>query len=240
MKSIITALAVTFALTLLPTTVSAKKVYSPIVKKGEIELEIQSETIRSKNPANNGTGKHQLELAYGMTENWHSGVYTVYEKLPGTPLKYTQAKWANIIQLSEPGQYWMDVGLYAEYIWAAPRLAKADVLELKILLEKTVKQWKHTLNLVLKQPLWGTQTSTSLGYAWRTRYTTAFDLKPGIEVYGSLGAINNLQVTNQTHLIGPVLEYEIMDGIEVDFGWLMDTGEGPAYGAFKFNLELEL
>lgn len=239
MKLIIIALVLTFALLLPPTTVLAKKVYSPIVKKGEVELETQSEIFRSKDPAKNGKGKHQLELSYGVTNNWHSGVYAVYEKQPGSPLEYTQTKWANIIQLTESGQYWMDVGLYVEYIWAAPGLAKPDVLELKVLLEKPVERWKHTLNLVFKQPLWGTATSTGLGYAWRSRYRTDSGLQPGIEAYGSFGTINKIQLAKQTHLIGPVLEYEIIDGIELDVGWLMDTNEGPAYGNFKFNMEFE-
>ncbi len=239
MKSIMAALVLIFSLSLLPATALAKKVYSPIVKKGKIELETQSEIFRSKNPAKNGKGKHQLELSYGITEHWRSGLYAVYEKKPGTALKYTQVKWANIVQLTEPGQYWMDIGLYAEYIWAAPRLASPDVLELKVLLEKPVEQWKHTLNLVFKQPLWGAETSTGFDYAWRSRYKTASGLEPGIEAYGSFGTINQIQLAKQTHLIGPVLKYEIINDFEIDFGWLMDTSEGPAYGNFKFNMEFE-
>jgi hypothetical protein len=239
MKVIMTILGLCLAASLLPANVLAKKVYSPNVKQGEIELETQSEIFRSKDPAKQGKGKHQLELSYGVTNYWHTGVYAVYEKLPGKSLDYTQAKWANIIQLTEPGQLWMDVGLYAEYIWAAPGVEHPDVLELKVLMEKPFEQWKHTLNLVFKQPLWGNETSTEVGYAWRSRYKMSDTLKPGIEVYGSLGTTNNFQPAKQSQLIGPVLEYKITDSIELDFGWLMDTHEGPAYGAFKLNMEFE-
>jgi len=239
MRFIISILAVSLALSLYPTMLLAKKVSSPIVKKGHVEVETQSEIFRSKDPTKNGKGKHQVEVSYGITDNWRSGIYGVYEKQPGSQLKYTQAKWVNIVQLTESGRYWVDTGLYIEYIWAAPRLAKPDVLEVKLLLEKPVEQWKHTFNLIFKQPLWGTTTSTVMDYAWRSRYKMDLGLELGIEAYGSFGALNNIQFSRQTHLIGPVLEYEIFDGVEIAFGWLMDTHEGVEYGDFKFNMEFE-
>ena len=232
-------LAIIFVLILLPATAIAKKVYSPVVKKGEIEFETQSELFRSKDPAINGKRKHQLEFSYGVTDNWYSGISAAYENQSGNRLKYTQSKWENIIQLTESGKYWIDTGLYAEYIWAAPRLGIADTLEIKVLLEKSIEHWKHTFNLVLKQPLWGDATSTQLGYAWRSRYKMTSGLESGIEAYGSMGTINKIELANQTHLVGPVLGYEIIDGFEITLGWLMDTNEGPAYGDFKFNMEFE-
>lgn len=239
MNKIVMMVGLGVSMSLLPTLAFSKKVYSPIVTQGEVELETQSEVFRSKNPAENGKQKHQLELSYGLTENWHSGVYMVYEKTTGKRMQYTQSKWANIIQLSEQGKYWVDVGLYGEYIHYAPRLGKADILELKVLFESPIQDWKHTLNLVFKQAIWGTnKSSTGLGYAWRSRYKTNSGLEAGIEAYGSLGTSKQILLTER-QLIGPVLEYEFNDAVEVNIGWLMSSKQGPRYGAFKLNMEIE-
>ncbi|MDQ6952623.1 MAG: hypothetical protein Q9M15_03750 [Mariprofundaceae bacterium] len=239
MNKIVIMVGLGISISLLPTLATAKKVYSPIVTQGEVEVETQSEVFRSKNPAENGKQKHQLELSYGITDNWHSGVYIVYEKNLGQSMRYTQSKWANIIQLTEQGKYWVDMGVYAEYIRYKPSLRKADVLELKLLFERPVKQWKHTLNLVFKQPLWGiNQSSMGLGYAWRSRYKTDMGLEAGIEAYGSLGTNKQVLLT-QRQLIGPVIEYTFNDTVEVNAGWLMSSKEGPAYGDFKLNMEVK-
>ncbi|MDX8390520.1 MAG: hypothetical protein R8M38_08525 [Mariprofundaceae bacterium] len=234
-----TVFAIIICFSLLPTAAIAKKVYSPFVEVGVFELETQNEVFNSKDPKKDGARKHQLEVSYGVNEHWHTGIYAVYEKSHGGSLTYTQSKWANIIQLSKPGENWLDFGLYAEYIWYAANSKKADILELKALLQKPVGKWKHTLNLVFKQPLWGDETSTEFGYAWRSQYNLNADLKPAIEIYGALGTVNDPQLNNQSLLIGPVLEYKVTENIEIDFGWLMDAHEGFTYGDFKLNMEFE-
>lgn len=239
LKPILATGVVALGLCLLPQVATAKKVYSPIVKQGELELETQNEIFRSQDPTKNNNSKYQLELSYGLTEQWQTGVYAVYEKKAGSSFQYSQSKWANVIQLTDTGKYWLDIGLYAEYIWNAPRLKKSDVLELKVLFEKPIEQWKHTLNLTIKQALWGKNTLTGLSYAWRSSYQMDSGLEPAIEVYGGLGTVNKLQFSKQEHLIGPTLAFDIVDDLEVDFGWLMSTREGAAYGDFKLNLEYE-
>ena len=238
-KVILTALV----LAMLPTQALAKKVYSPIVKEGEIELETQNDFIFSKDPAKDGNSKHQIELSYGFTDYWHSGVYVVYEKAPEESTRHTQNKWANIIQLTgDPEAYWLNMGFYIEYIWDVSSVAAADTLEIKALFEKPVEHWKHTLNLVFKKPL-SSQSDTSLGYAWRSRYKMDSGLEPAIEIYGSLGTTDQIKLTKQSLLVGPVVEYGfkdgLMDGFEVNMGWLIDANEGINYGDLKLNLEYE-
>jgi len=235
-KLLTAAVVVALSVSLMPSTSLAKKVYSPLVKQGELEVETQNEVYRSKNAGIDGKAKHQIEVSYGVTDFWHTGVYAVYEKPAGGSLAYTQTKWANIIQLTPPDTYWLNAGFYIEYIRAAENLNKDDVLEVKALLEKPIEHWKHTLNMVLKKTL-ASNTDTGLEYAWRSRYKMDSGLEPAIEIYGGLGTTKHLNVQDQTHLIGPVLEYEFFDGFEAAVGWLMNTSEGPAYGDFKLNIE---
>ncbi|MDX8381172.1 MAG: hypothetical protein R8M14_03590 [Ghiorsea sp.] len=216
----------------------AKKVYSPTVSQGELELETQNEILRNKDASLDGNSKYQVELAYGVTDSWNTGVYKVFEKKNGSGLSATQNKWANIIQLSDAPKGYVNFGMYIEYIWAASGVAGPDVLELKGLFEQSMDSWKHTLNLVGKKPL-ASGSTTSLGYAWRSRYKMESGFESAIEMYGSMGNTSHITFNGSSILIGPVVEYELFHGFEASAGWLMDTNQGMAYGDFKFNLEYE-
>ena len=213
----------------------AKKVYSPRVEQGALELETQTDVVRSADPAADGAIKQQTELAYGVTSWWNSGLYVVHQKAAGaSAFRFLESKWANIFTLPTWDRLGIDWGVYAEYIHPSASTAK-DVLEAKLLFEERSGRWSHTMNLVLKQKLGG--GAAGLGYAWRTRYQTV-KAEVSLEAYGDLGTVANLlPLGRQRHLLGPVVTVEPWDRFELEAGWLMDTRTAPGYGTFKLNME---
>jgi len=222
---------------ILPTFAIAKKVYSPYVDEGEWEIEMQNDIIRSQNPRDSGSSKHQVELSYGINSFWHTGMYLVFERMTNGEKKYTQTKWQNLLQWTEKGEYWLDVGAYIEYIWPT-ETSQAQVFEFKLLLEKQVSLWSNTLNLILKQPMTN-GAATAFSYAWRSQYQRDDTFKPGFEVYGALGSSNQMDMFQQPSWVGPILRFEIPHDVELEVGWLIRPQEGPAYGDFKLNIEYE-
>jgi hypothetical protein len=218
----------------------AKKVYSPHIEKGKVELETQTDVVSDPDPAKDGKVRQQFEIATGLTEWWHSGVYAVYEKRAGhTNFGYSAAKWENIFALPNQDKLPLQWGLYAEYIWAAPARSAADALEGKLLIEGAIADWRHTLNLTLKQALSSATTAAKFGYAWRSQVELA-GMELAVEAYGALGPVNRLlPLASQSHLIGPVLTFEPQQHIEIEAGWLMDVNAGPGYGDLKINVEIE-
>ncbi len=127
----------------------ATKVYSPIVEGGEWELESLNDFIRDADPGKDGAVKHQIELAYGITDWWRSGLYGVFENKAGKSLTHTQTKWENVFQLFQQGELWIDTGLYLEYIkLTAPQ--RPDIVEFKLLLEKPFAALIHTMNITIR------------------------------------------------------------------------------------------
>ncbi len=223
-----------------PQMLWAKKVYSPHSDEGEIELESQTDIVRSNDPLLDGKIRQQIELAAGLTDWWHSGIYVVYEKQPArSGLNYTASKWENIFVLPGLNDLPLDAGIYVEYIHSVPSSTTSDAIEAQLLLEWHADAWRHILNLGAKQVLASSAAAPSLGYAWRTQYAlTGMEL--AVEAYGNLGRVNQLlPLSRQSHLIGPVVTFSPWDDFEFELGWLMDTNAGPAYGDLKINMELE-
>lgn len=222
-------------------TADARKVYSPIVEMGELELEYLLDSAVDGDPAVDGTAKHQFELGYGFTDRWSSAVYAVYTESPAQGFKYDRFKWENIYQLFEQGERWLDAGLYAEYQIPADSASKPDIFELKVLLEKQAAGLLHSANLIFKKELGANATkNTTFGYAWRSKWRWMREFEPGFEAYGSIGEIGNANsLSRQSHILGPVFSGRLFRHVEYELGYLFALTQGAANGNLKLVLAYE-
>ncbi|MDQ6958846.1 MAG: hypothetical protein Q9M24_07000 [Mariprofundaceae bacterium] len=217
----------------------AKKVYSPNVEQGELELEYQGDVTVDGNPQKNGTSRHQFELSYGVTDRWHSAVYGIFTDMPKRKFRYSAFKWENIYQLFEPGTHWLDTGLYLEYLVPAASQNTTQSLEFKLLLEKHAGSWLHTLNLEVAKQFGTSLRDTTFGYAWRSKWQMVRTFNPGFEAYGTIGPLRRFSpIDQQSHLVGPVLYGNLTDSLKYEVGYLFGLTHGSVDGNVKFNLEL--
>ena len=223
----------------------ALTVYSPLVEKGAMEAEYQLDYSRDGNPALNNGIAHRLELGYGITDRWRSALSAVYVDQPTGGFTYDRLKWENIYQLFEQGEHWLDAGLYAEYQAPDAKRNAPDVLELQLLLQKSlpsdggIPPMRHTINLVLKRELGPLATrGTGFGLAWQSQWHVSDVFSPGFEYYGEPGLINNFNAPQQqSHQLGPVISGEVGHRFEYQLGWLYGLTRTSANGLFKLVIE---
>ncbi len=231
----------------LPQEVLAVKVYSPIVEMGEVEIEYQMDYNLDGNPAVNKSSKQQFELGYGVTDQWKTALKAVYLDQPAGGFIYDRLTWENIYQLFDKGERWLDAGLYMEYQIPDAQRNAPDVLELKVLLQKSlpsqadVPSMKHMLNLTVKKELGVLATqATALSYAWQSRWNYSGAFRPGFEVYGKMGPVGNLNSPRQqSHQLGPVFSGEFDHMFEYQLGYLYGLTQGSVNGMFKMVLEFK-
>jgi len=243
---IIAGLVVGAALVFLPAGAQAtEKVYSPIVEQGELEVEMRGHfDVNDDVPGSTGQ-KHRIEVGYGFTPHWFSSVFVELAKDPGGALRDEAVAWENVIQLWEQGERWVDMGLYLEYE-ASTRRANADKLEGKLLLEKSVGRFTHTLNLIFEKELGDKATEgTEMGYAWRTKYRWRPELEFALEAFGDFGEIRDLGPwSHQKHNIGPVIMGKLPAGramhIKYELGYLVGLTDASVNGRLKWLVELEV
>ena len=224
------------------------KVYSPYVVEGELELETRGLVSLDRNPEKDGNKNFIYEVGYSPTANWHTAALLeqTQEHEPGEShdLRLEAVAWENILQLTEPGQYWADLGLYLEY---EKGLLKSDAhqLETKLLIEKTIGRFTFTANPIFKKAF-GTADNHSVNfeYAWAARYRWRPELEPGFEAFGDIGSIQAVGgVDSQVHQIGPDIRGAFRAGtgkILYNVGYLFGVSEAAPAGAIKFELEYEI
>jgi len=241
MNVVVAMLFMGFVFSIQPADALAKKVYSPIVDKGEVELEYSLDYALDSDPSKNTSARHQFELEMGVTERWQTAIYGDFRKKPNQGFSYQGLKWENIYQLFEQGEYWLDAGLYVEYSRAKRVLNKPDAIELKVLLEKQFGMLIHTANLVFKREIGvNAGNKTGAGYTWRSKWRKMRVWEPAVEIYGSLGALGNLKpLAHQSHQIGPVFIGKLRHGFNYEVGYLFGLTSASDQGAMKVVLGYE-
>lgn len=220
------------------------KVYSPTVEAGEFELEMRGHTTFDSDPAKNDQQAYKFEAGYGIADRWFTTLGTTFEKNGNGDLRSQEVFWENIIQLTEQGEHWVDVGLYLEYA-VARGAGTPDELESKLLLEKCVGNFVHTANLVFVRNVGsGAANTTNFEYAWRSKYFLNRALELGVEAYGEMGEFGHvLPSSQQDHRIGPVISGELGHDShgkwDYEFGYLFGVSDAAPNGTLKFNLEYE-
>ena len=223
---------------------AAHKIYSPHVEQGELELEARGHITRDNDSDQDNVRKEKFEIGYGITDWWFTSIFIEYEREPGHDYEHTATAWENIFVLTEPGQYWADVGFYVEYEKPEDN-DKPEKVELKLLLEKESGKWVNTLNLIAEREVGGgAEDEVEFGYAWRSKYRLQPSFEPGFELYGGLGSDEDFGLHGgQEHQIGPVFSgsFKLSGKTKLGYeaGYLFGLNENTPDNTFKWVLELE-
>ncbi len=214
-----TALA---ALLLSPAVVTAGDklmVEIPHVDAGAIEIGLRGQIVADGNDQVNGAQTWKLGAGMGISEHWFSEIYAEYEKeAEEDGYKVEFYEWENLWSLTEPGRYWTDFGIIAEYAHATDPDVK-DAYKLMPLLQARTGPGELALNFGFERNKSenGT-TALQFGYGWQYRWSGDRARQFALEGYGQVGdALDWNRWAQQIHQWGPAVTGKIMSA--PDAGW---------------------
>ncbi len=224
---------------------ATKKVYSPLVERGELEFEARGNYDTDDRAAKDNVQKHKYAIGYGLNDYWFTEIYGEFERTKNDDAQdnewgMTAISWENRFQLTEQGKYWVDFGLYMEYELSLED-KHADKVETKILLEKSLINFTHTFNINFEQEV-GRHTTADLegGLAWSSRYKLSKVFEPGFEYHVDFGELSQLRSFHeQKHQSGPVF-YGKFGKVKYDVGYLFGLSDASPKGEVKWIVEYEI
>ncbi len=248
------------ALALLATPRAARAdfhVVSPYeIDLGELEIEHNGSDTVDHRPGIGGQQSYTLELGTGLTSWWHSEIELGFDNDPtiGQPTQLTQVVTENMFQLTEPGEYFADLGFYFEYGQSTTRGSAAAANEITFgpVIAKDIGRTTHTVNLFLTRQLGPDQTSSGLdfSYAWQSRWNLWEPLSPAFEIYGDAGTLGRFRGVSQQELrAGPVAVGSLKlnkiglghaGSLKYEIGWLFGATQATATGTLRWRVELEI
>jgi len=247
---IIIALAAAFSAVTAPARadIGELKVYSPLIETGVLEFEYRAARTFDSESAKNDAEAQKFSLGYGLTDWWFVEAYGAWAKDPGGTTHFDGTEFESVFQLTEPGEYWANFGLLAEYERVQDRKTDSDEIAVGALIERDFGPMTTDVNLMFPRQI-GPQISEhgiGFGYRLQARWRYLPQFQPGLEAYGDLGPIGALNpLREQQHLLGPAVQGRFTLGsipgnLQYNIAWLFGlTRESPG-GALKLILEYEL
>jgi hypothetical protein len=240
------AVAVAFAAGLLGFSEPAfatKKVYSPYVELGELEIEYRGSYAFDDRATKDDKQKHKLGVGYGILERWFLEVYGQWENHPGTSdedTAYEATEIENKFQLSEQGEYFVDLGFLVENEFAA-QSGGHDEFKPVLLLQKDWDRWTHRANPFMEYKYGGEEEDEwEAGVAWSTTYRAETWFEPGVEVHWNHGDLDESRsFDEQEFQLGPVIYGKIGEYLKYDVGYLIGASDDSPDGELKWIFEFE-
>jgi hypothetical protein len=223
----------------------ADYIFLPAVEYGEREVDVKTGTATPK-PGNPGAQGASIGLGYGASEHWFTEIYLKQERSAGQPSNL--AEWENKFQLTETGQYPVDLGLVTEI--EAPLSANASwEIAAGPLLQTDFGKLQLNGNLIFRHSYGqpdetGTPFSTNLGYQWQVKYRWQSALEYGLQGLGGMGTWDRWgNQSNQSHLAGPAIMGKLPLGgrqyIRYNAAWLIGISRIAPKNTFRAQIEYE-
>ena len=225
----------------------ADYVYTPNVEYGEREIDFKYGW--DKLPSGQKEQAASLGFGYGASEKWFTEVYVKYEQAAGQGTHIDAFEWENKFQLTETGQYAVDVGLITE-IEIPARSGGAYEFRFGPLFQREFGKLQLNANLLFERKYGGDldpgegPRKTGIGYQWQAKYRWQPALEFGMQGFGEMGEWNHWdQKDQQNHRLGPALFGKVALGnhqvIKYNAAWLAGVSQAAPDHTFRLQAEYE-
>jgi hypothetical protein len=223
---------------------AADYIYTPTVEYGEKEIDFKA---GSTSPLDGiSTQGASIGYGYGAKEYWFTEVYLKQER-SGSEISNI-AEWENKFQLTDTGQYPVDIGFITEL--EAPLSANVP-WELKIgpLFQTEFGKIQLNGNLLFERAFGKTDENglpyvTIFSYQLQAKYRWQPILEFGVQGFGEMGKWNHWDPqAEQIHRIGPAVfgKYALgnRQAIRYNAAWLFGASEAAPSHTFRLQVEYE-
>lgn len=220
----------------------AAKVYLPAVVQGEVELELRGGFQRWRDHDDDRERQFVADVGYGFTPWWKSELAVGVTRLPGTSSRLDEIEWENIFELTEPGQYWVDLGLFAEL--ARDHAEGRNVVAIGPMFQKEFDRLQANANLLFERQLGAhAEPGAEIDYAWQLKWRGNPRFEPGVQGFGTIGRTSDFARATE-HKIGPAFFSQAVLGarnkIKFDAAVLFGLNRNSPDTTVRFNLEYEI
>ena len=221
----------------------ADYVISPIVEEGEREIDIKAGTAKLR-----GGGRENSEsfgLGAGVNSWWFTEVYAIWHKTPGESNSFDAWEWENRFQLTETGEYPVDVGVLFEIERPQDRREGYEYRWGALLQSDLTTELQANLNLLIEKRIRAKQGGKAeLGYQAQLKYRLQPTFEFGVQAFGDVGGWNDWEPADeQPHGIGPAAFGRVKLGdklmLRYNAAALFGLTNGSARNTLRLQLEFE-
>ena len=220
----------------------AAKVHLPAVVQGELEFELLGGHQWWRNNDDDRERQFVGEIGYGITPWWKTELGIGTTRLPGESDKLDEIEWENTFALTEPGRYWLDLGLFAELAYDHPE--RRNAIAIGPMFQKEIDALQANLNLLFERELGSSaEPGAAINYEWQVKWRGNPRFEPGLQGFGTLGRTNDFGHQTQSS-IGPAFFGQIFTAarskLKYDAAVLFGLNRNTPDTTVRFQIEYEL
>ncbi|HUH93158.1 MAG TPA: hypothetical protein VL742_08455 [Casimicrobiaceae bacterium] len=220
----------------------ASKVHLPDVVQGELELELLGGYQWWSGADDDRERQFIGEIEYGFTPWWRSGLEVGTTRAPGESYRLDEVEWENTFLLSEPGRYWLDLGLFAELAYDYP--VRRSAIAIGPMFQKEIGALQSNLNVIFERELGSSaQPGAEINYEWQVKWRGNPRFEPGLQSIGTLGRTNDFGHQMEVN-IGPAFFGQIFTSprnkLKYDAAVLFGVNHNSPDTTVRFQIEYEL
>ncbi len=178
---------------------------TPTVTEGEREIDFHA-GVGSAGRSTRHEDDAGLGFGMGVTANWFTELAIQYRRSARDGTTIDAFEWENIVQLAEPGEWPLDVGIAVEV--EQPRdPGEGTALRAGPLLQKEFGRFQANANVLVSRHFHTAQfPQMQSRYQAQIKYRDRQQFEYGIQAFGIMGSRAQSWTTyeRQTHRVGPV------------------------------------
>jgi len=211
------------------------------VVQGEFELELLGGYQWWRNNDENRLRQFVGELGYGVTSWWKIELGAGTTRVPNESYKLDEIEWENTFALTEPGQYWLDLGLFVELAYDHPE--RRNAIAIGPMFQKEIDSVQANLNVFFEREL-GTSADpgSAINYEWQLKWRGDPRFEPGLQGFGTFGRTNDFGHETENS-IGPAFFGQIIttprSKLKYDAAVLFGLNNNTPNTTLRFQLEYE-
>jgi hypothetical protein len=216
-------------------------VFTPNVTYGEHEIDFKMGSWRKEDER---AGAASIGYGYGVTQRWFTEIYRKYENSNTEGTHFDAWEWENKFQLTEIGQYPVDVGFIIELEKPANTQEGYEV-KFGPLFQTEFGKVQLNANLLFEQHYRSDSSQRSeFSYQWQAKYRWQPKLEFGVQGFGDTGSPNHWdQVIEASHRMGPAIfgKFDLGNrhAIRYNAAWLIGTSGNAPSQNFRAQVEYE-
>jgi len=234
------------AVSLLQTSIAnadpAEKVFEPTVVQGEFELELLGGYQWWHNNEEDRLRQFEGEVGYGVTSWWQTELGVGTTRLPNESYRLDELEWENIFALTEPGQYWLDLGLFAALVrdYGEGR----NAIAIGPMFQKEVGPVQANFNVFFGRELGAdAEPGAEIAYQWQLKWRGNPRFEPGLQGFGTMGRTNDFGHQTEAN-IGPAFFGQIPTGgrskLKYNAAVLFGLNNNTPDTTVRFQIEYEM
>lgn len=214
----------------------------PSVEYGEREVDFKAGSARDPGKPRESAGS--VGFGYGAAQRWFTEIYGKYERVQGEALVFDAWEWENKFQLTETGEYPVDLGFIVELERPQDRTEGYET-RFGPLLQKEFERVQLNLNVLFARHFRASAPQESeFGYQWQAKYRWQPRLEYGLQGFGDVAEWNHWgPAKEQSHRLGPAVFGKLALGdrqaMRYNAAWLFGVTDAAPAHTLRVQVEYE-